>query len=357
MAPDSFFGSLGPTEYFALILAAAMTAAFVAVRNRSFALRAIALIAFLPVPVTALFSKQFDIVGWHGYMHASAMYQIMDRGVNVPEEPFYAGGSLRYPWVEHWIMAKASLLTGVHPLILALIAETVAYAALLAAAYWIASKVSKDPLVIGLSMIFSGFGISIFHSGLLAEPLARAFPPLWLESRVIPIDKFLNVTAAPMGYAAMAVSAAAGYEAITTERRDRRIPGVIAGATLVAALIHPLSWLGVLVYQGTFALLLLLRRKREALLRSGEIVLAVALPSALCFPYHRSLSISESSDGWMGITESWRLFNGKIWDLGFFLATFALLAYIQRVELWQRLKKLDPSIVASAIVMTTLSTA
>jgi hypothetical protein len=54
MAQQSFFGSLGPTEYFAVFLAAAITAIFVAVRNRSFALRAIVLAAFLPVTVVAV---------------------------------------------------------------------------------------------------------------------------------------------------------------------------------------------------------------------------------------------------------------------------------------------------------------
>jgi len=357
MADKSFFGSLGPAEYFAVILAAAITLVFVVVRNRPFAVRATVLAAFLPVPAVALFSKQFDIVGWHGYLHASVMYQIMDRGVTVPEEPFYAGGNYRYPWVEHWIMAKASLVTGVHPLVLTLIAETLAYLTLLAASAFIASKLSRDPVVIALATLLSGFGISIFHSGLLAEPLMRAFPPLWLESRVVPLDKFANVSAAPIGLASMAVSAAAGLEVLTTERRDRRMPALIAACTLCAALVHPLSWLGLLVYQGTIVLLLALRRRREELVRAGEIALAVAIPSLLCIPYHRSISPSESSDGWAGVTESWQLFAAKLADFGFFIATFALLAYIHRAELRRRLREREPVILALAIVMGSLSTA
>ncbi|HEX6274756.1 MAG TPA: hypothetical protein VFZ53_17060 [Polyangiaceae bacterium] len=353
----SFFQSLGPVEYFALALAASLTVLFVFVHRRAYALPALALAAFLPVPAVALFSKQFDLVGWHGFMQASPMYQIMERGVTWPEDPLYAGAELRYPWVEYWLMAKASLLTGLNPLVLSLVTEAFAYAALLAAVGFIGSKLSRDPLVTGLSILFGGFGISIFHSGLLAEPLMRAFPPLWLESRVIPLDKFLNVTAAPIGYAAMAVSAAAVVELLTSEPRERKVLGVVAVSTLVAGLFHPLSWLGLLVYQGSAVLLLLLRRARAESLRAGRLLAAFGVPSVLCFPYLRALGTTESSDGWMGVTDSWTLFNAKLADLVFFLATFALFAYLGRVELVRRVRARDPVVLLAAIVIGSLSLA
>jgi hypothetical protein len=353
----NFLQSLGQTERFALILAAAITLVFVVAQRRSATPTMVGLAAFLPVPVVALFSKQFDIVGWHGLMHVSPMYQIMELRVLVPEEPLFAGASLRYPWIEHLVLAKVSLLTGINPLILALVAETFAYLALLAAAAVIAGKVSRDPIVVALTVLLSGYGISIFHSGLFAEPLARAFPPLWLETRVVPIDKYLNVTAAPIAYAAMAVSAAAGLELLTRERRGRRLTALIAACTLCAALVHPLSWLGLLVYQGTIALFLLVRREREATRRAAEVALAVIVPSALCFPYHRSLSRSESSDGFMGLTDSWALFASKLADLAFFLATFAVLAYVHRAELRRRLRERDAVTLALGTVIGSLSVA
>jgi hypothetical protein len=353
----SVLQSLGPVEYFALALAASLTVLFVFVHRRAYSLAAIALAAFVPVPLVALFSKQFDLVGWHGFMQASTMYQIMERGVTWPEDPLYAGAELRYPWVEHWLMAKGSLLTGVNPLVLALITEAFAYGSLLAAVGWIGSKISRDPLVIGLSVLFGGFGISIVHSGLFAGPLMRAFPPLWLETRVIPLDKFLNVTAAPIGYAAMAVSAAAAAELLTSQRLERKALAVVAGSTLVAGLFHPLSWLGLLVYQGAAVLLLLLRRPRAEKLRAGRLLLAFVLPSVLCFPYQRALGSTQSSDGWMGITDSWALFQAKLADLAFFLATLALFAYLGRAELARRFRARDPVVLLPAIVIGSLSLA
>jgi hypothetical protein len=358
MTAPSFFHSLGPTEWFALLLAAAMTVVFLATHERPFAIRAVGLTAFLPVPIVALFSKQFDLVGWHGYMHVSPIFQLMERGGLVPEDPVYAGGSLRYPWVEHWVLARASLVTGINPLVLALVAETIAYLAFVAAAGWITSKVTRDPAAIGLGMLLSTFGISVAHMSVFAEPLMRAFPPLWLESRVVPIDKFLNVTAAPLGFASLVVAAAAGLELLTTERRVRRDRGVaalVAGCTLCAALVHPLSWLGLLVYQGAIALVLLLRRTREGALRAGELALAVAVPSLVCLPYLLSISRSESSEGWMGLTPSWELLAAKLADLGFFAAPFALLAYLHRAELARRLREREPVTLVLAAVVGTLA--
>ena len=201
-APDS---SSSSTKYdtFALVLAAAITLLVAIGLRRRFGPWIIVLSAFLPVPIVALFAKQFDFAGWHAFMHASPIYQIMDRGVLRPEEPLFAGAAIRYPWVEQWITAQASRFTGVNPLVLSLVAQTFAYAVFLAGAAWLAATVTRDRVTIALATLLSAFGITIFHFGFLAGPAQRAFPPLWLDPRAVPLDKFLNITAAPLGLAAM----------------------------------------------------------------------------------------------------------------------------------------------------------
>jgi hypothetical protein len=135
------------------------------------------------------------------------------------------------------------------------------------------------------------------------------------------------------------------------------VTALIAACTLCAALVHPLSWLGLLVYQGVVAFTLLVRRERAATHRAVEIALAVIVPSALCLPYHRALSRSESSDGFMGLTDSWALFTSKLADLAFFLATFALLAFLQRGELARRLRERDAVTLALGAAIGSLSIA
>jgi hypothetical protein len=332
-APPAFLKQLDPYDTFALILAAAITVLVAIVLRRRFGPWIIALSAFLPVPIVALFAKQFDFAGWHAFMHASPIYQIMDRGVLRPEEPLFAGAPIRYPWVEQWITAQASRFTGINPLVLSLVAETFAYAVFLASAAWLAATVTRDRVTIALATLLSAFGITIFHFGFLAGPAQRAFPPLWLDPRAVPLDKFLNITAAPLGLAAMLLAAAAGVRLVSKLGRPRRMIVITAACTLVAAFIHPLSWLGILVYEGVAGVMLLAARRREDLVRAGQLALAVAVPSALAFPYLRSVGTSESSEGWMGVTRSPELLATKAGNLLFFLAAFALLAYLHRAEL------------------------
>jgi hypothetical protein len=337
--PRSFIGSLEASDYFALLLALVLSAwlAFVLGRPRGWAREAALAAAFVPVPAVALFSKQFNVVGWHAFMHASPIYQIMAHG-GAPEDPLYAGGALRYPWAEFWLTASIARLSGANPIQLTLLAQALAYLVFLGAAAWLAAALTPDRGTIGLAALLSAFGISIFHSSLVAEGLARAFPPLWLETRTVPLDKFLSVTAMPIGYAAMLLAAAAGVRLAAGLGNARRLIGCSAACTLVAVFIHPLSWLGILVVDGVVALVLLVDKQPSTWRRLAALALSVGLPSALAIPYLRSIGASQSSDGWLGLTSSLSLFEAKSADLGLFLAVFLLLAYLLRAELLQRLR-------------------
>jgi hypothetical protein len=356
-APPNFVKPLDPSDSFALVLAVGITVIVALSLRRRYGPKVITLAAFLPVPGVALFAKQFDFVGWHGFMHASVIYQIMQRGILPPEEPLWAGGTLRYPWVDHLLLAQGSRISGANPLVLSLIAQTFAYIAFLAAAAWLASTVTRDRMTIALATLLSGFGISIFHYGFLAGPAQRAFPPLWLEPRVIPLDKFLNITAAPIGYAAMGVASVAAVRLVCGLGSPRRMLVLIAACTLVAAFIHPLSWLGVLVYGAVAGVMLLAARRREELIRAGQLALAVGIPSALAFPYLRSVGASESSDGWMGITSSPHILGLKAANLAFFLFAFALLAYLHRAELIRMVRERNRAAIMLLLAIAALATA
>jgi hypothetical protein len=338
-------------DWFAVLFAAALTllTGLVLLRGRGAGLLFAA--AFLPAPAVACFSRQFDVVGWHAFMHAAPIYQIMARG-GAPEDPLYAGGALRYPWAEFWLTATAARWSGANPLILTLVAQTVAYLAFLGAAAWLAAALSEDRVTIALAALLSGFGISVFHSGFLAEALERAYPRLWLETRVVPVDKFLSITAMPIGYAAMLVAAAAGVRLAAGRSEPRRLFFAIAGSTLVAAFIHPLSWLGIIAVQSVVALALVAVRRPAAWRSAAQLALAVALPSALAGPYLSAVGASESSDGWIGATQTFSLFAAKAADLLFFLAAWLLLAYVQRAELLQRWRARDS---ATRVLVTSIA--
>ncbi|HUQ47811.1 MAG TPA: hypothetical protein VM053_06135 [Gemmatimonadaceae bacterium] len=344
-----FFPSLSPPDLFAIAFALGITVLIAMTFRHRSAAWVIASAAYVPLPVVALFSAQYNLVGWHAFMHVSPIYQMMARGVVPPEDPVYAGGTLRYPWVEHWLIAQVSRFTGANVNLIALCAEAVAFLVFLGAVAWLASTLTRDRVTIALASLISGYGISVFHSSFFAEPLQRAFPPLWLETRVVPVDKFVNLTAAPIGYAAMVVAAAATVRLVCGLGSARRLLLLIASCTLVAALIHPLSWLGVLAFASVGGFILLVAREGEDVRHAIMLAAAVGVPSALCWGYLRSVGASESSGGWMGIsTESFRI---KVADLALFLVTFAVLAYLHRAELirWLRSRNRAAITLLSAI--------
>jgi hypothetical protein len=333
MSIPSFWTSLGKAEQFAIVLAVALALLVAASIRRKMARWLIPILAFVPVPIVALFSRQYDFAGWHGFMHTAAIYQMMNGGPVPPEDPLFAGGSIRYPWVEQWIVARVSQLTGLNVHVFTLSVEVVAYAVLLGAAWWLASAVSKERGAIALAVLFTAFGIALVHVGMLLEPFERAFPGLWLETRVIPLDKFANITAMPIGYAAMAVAAAAAVRLAAGMGRPARLALVVAVGTQIAAFFHPLSWFCLFAFAGIVGGSLLFFRKRDDLVRLAWLAAAVILPSAIAFPYLRAVGISESSDGWSGLTRPADLWLAKLGDVTVYLAPLGILTYLNRSRL------------------------
>jgi hypothetical protein len=335
----SFLNDFDNSDLLAIALASCMCVLVMWSLRRRIGTWLIPTLAFIPVPVVALFSREFDLVGWHGFMHASPIYRILDGGPLPPEEPLFAGGSLRYPWIEHWIVAHLVQLSGANVHVMTLSIEIIAYAAFLAGGCWLASTVSDDTGAIALGVLFTGFGISIFHVGLLLEPFERAFPELWLESRVVPLDKFANISAMPLGYASLAIAAAAGVRLAAGMGRASRLSGVVAACTLVAALVHPLSWACLVCFQSVVLGVLVLARTGQDYRRAAWLATAVAVPCLIALPYLRSVGISESGDGWSGLTSTAALGWAKVGDAAVFLAPLALLAYVQRASLWRMLRE------------------
>jgi hypothetical protein len=348
--------SLGPDDRFALVFAVMIAATVAVAWRRRHGPWVIGAAAFLPAPIVALFSREFDLAGWHGFMHAAPIYQIMERGGLHPEEPLFAGGPLRYPWVEHWITAQVAALTGVNTHVFTLCMETVALGVFLLAVAWLASALTDDRVTIALAALITLFGVSIFHMSFFLVPLGRVLPWLWLETRVISVDKFLNITAAPLGVAAMALAAAAGVHFATRDRQPR-LAVLIAACTLVAVLVHPLSWLGILVWQGVIGVVLLASGTRDDRVRAAWLTVAVALPSAACLPYLLSVGASQSSDGWTGITHSASLLGAKVGDVAFYLVTLAVLAHLNRDEIIRRVRSRDRAMIILLLAIASLTLA
>jgi hypothetical protein len=339
-----------PTRFALLFVVVAWLLVLVGLRRRV-AVPWIAAVAFLPVPGVALFSRQFGLVGWHGFMHGSSVFRMMENAQLPPEDPLFAGGALRYPWVEGWIVAKLSQATGLNVHWLTLGGEVVAYGFLLVAGGWLASQVSRNRTHVALAILFTGFGISVLHVGLLAEPFQRAVPGLWLESRVVPLDKFASITAMPWGYASFAVAAAAAVALACGGFKVLRLLCIVAACTLIAALVHPLSWACLLPFQGLVGLVLLFGSGTDRL-RCLGLAVAVLTPSLLALPYLHAVGLSESSDGWTGLTRPASLWWAKLEDLAAYLSLLGVVLYTERARLRTELRAGNRALWISLLAIT-----
>jgi len=341
-----------PGDRFALLFAAGLALAVALAWRHRWGHRIILALAVLPAPIVALFSTQFTLAGWHGFMHAAPIYQLMVRGTVPPEEPLFAGGALRYPWIEHWLTAGLSSLTGTSAHAVSMAIGLAALVVFVGGVWWLAAALTDDRVTRALAALFAVYGVSVLHMSFLAEPLQRLFAGLWLETRVVAIDKFLNVSAAPLGLAAVALSAAAGTHFVL--RGGRRLPLVIAACTLAAALVHPLSWTGVLVWQGVIGLVLLAARpldKRPV----AALAAAVILPSIAALPYLRAVGASESSDGWTGLTPL-TLLGAKAADVAFFAITLLAACAFVSAQLRERLRRRDrPTLIVLGAVAACIA--
>jgi hypothetical protein len=97
-------------------------------------------------------------------------------------------------------------------------------------------------------------------------------------------------------------------------------------------------------------------RRRDAVVALG-IVAAVVAPSLLAMPYLQSISVSESADGWSGLTGSTVLLKAKLWDLLFFAGPFATILYACRTRLSEVLSEDGRSLRILLLAIVTMAVA
>src|SRR4051812_4200313 len=109
-----FAGWTAP-DLFAIAFAALLAGLVVAMRRSRGAPWLVGAAMVLVLAAVSWRSVEFDLIGWHGFMHGSTMQRLVDGAPVPPEDPAFAGGTLRYPWVEQWLMASIARIAGVNP--------------------------------------------------------------------------------------------------------------------------------------------------------------------------------------------------------------------------------------------------
>jgi hypothetical protein len=255
----------------------------------------------LPPAWLLLASPALRVYGYHGFIQAGIVYQIL--GGNIPPaSPLLAGQPGTYPWAGAAVLAAMSASTGVSPFWASAFVAISSLVVLLIATYRIGMLATgdHDSAILGtaLSLYAFTFTQSVPDSGFkrfVDGITAGAF----VEPRGAPIlEKFNGCTAFPLGLALYAVTLLLLLRLATEGTWSWRRAAALTASLTGLAFVYPLLFPPMALLCGAAAAL----AAKDGGLRRRLAALLTAVPSAvalLAFPYYHHLGLGRA-DGIVG---------------------------------------------------------
>jgi hypothetical protein len=250
----------------------------------------------LPPVVLLLASPDLRVYGYHGFVQAGIVYQIL--GGNVPPtSPLLAGHPGTYPWGGALVLAGICRLLGISPFWAAGLVAIASLAVLLAVTYRIGLLVTGDAEASLFGTAVSLYAFSFTQSvpdSALKSALNALLPIPYAEPRGAPIlEKFNGCTAFPLGLALYALALLLLLRLSRDGSPNGRRLAAFAATVLALAFVYPFLVPPMVLISGV-AVLLAWRaggqERRLAVLLAG----ALALVGAIILPYSLQLAAGRS---------------------------------------------------------------
>lgn len=140
----------------------------------------------------------FRVFSNHGFLRASIVYQILNGNVP-PQDPFFEGQILRWPWGFAWLIAMFSQLSNLSPFTLFAFINIFSLSLSLFLIYKTSELLTPDRKANIFSAIISILGITIFNKSLILNIADLLHLPL-RETRATPaFIKFSDANGVPLG--------------------------------------------------------------------------------------------------------------------------------------------------------------
>jgi hypothetical protein len=278
----------GPWDLGIALLSAALLLAALRARARPLALCALAL---LPVALVYAWNPDNRVYSYHGLMHVSVVYQILEQGLPAGN-PLLAGEPFRFAWGPHALAAGVSRVFGASPAWAFAALNLCALAVSVCCLFRLGLRVCGDARAAAFGVVAALYGFTFVQ---VFERLPAGFG--WLDTNgLAPITKFSNMTALPLGVACCAVFLDALAGIAEPGPRDRRRPLLVFASVAGAALLYPLLWLGMGAGAAGAGGLLLLRGATPPgrLLRDGA--LPALLGSLAALPYLVAVGVADAEE-------------------------------------------------------------
>ncbi|MBN2371752.1 MAG: hypothetical protein JXO72_14815 [Vicinamibacteria bacterium] len=245
----------------------------------------------LPPAILLLANPNLRVYGYHGFMQAGIVYQIL-QGHIPPPSPLLAGQPGTYPWAYELLLAAISKGVGLSPFWVNAIVVIGSLAILLVITYRIGLLVTGEATTAVFGVAASLYAFT-FTQSVPETLLQRAF--VFYEPRGAPIlEKFNGCTAFPLGLALYGFVLLLLLRLTTQERpRGRHLASLALGLVAVGFIypfFFPPSALLCLV-----AGLLSWRAKREARRHMATLVGMLAIVGLVLLPYYLQLKAGRAA--------------------------------------------------------------
>jgi len=282
-------------------LAAAVTTAIVLILKAQARWWVLAAVFVVLTAFTFMYDGHRE-AGFHGFMHASYVYAIMEQGLP-PEDPLFAGEPLRYPYLLNGLLAQCLLRVAITPGTCFALVNLLALSATIFVIYRTAVLIRAERTFCILAVVLALIG-GPFIDGPVVGALELIGIPR--EVRHLPYSKFHQANSNQIGYLCFAIALYASLRLFCSPSR-RRPPAsscrkigagaLLCVATAAAMLFYMFSWLLVCMCVGASAAVMLASPNKNARKGGFYALIAVALSSAACMPYILSIVSERSSEG------------------------------------------------------------
>jgi hypothetical protein len=292
-------------------------------------------LAVLPFLAAYLLVPDGRVYSTHGMIHTGIVYRV-GNGDLPPDNPYFAGVPLQYPWVLHLVVARIARALDVAPswVFAALNLASLVLIAVLVAR--ISARCEEDgrarPFAVFLAM-FAAISVEVTY--LVGR---YDIPGFWVSLGLPLSRKLSNVNAMPVGIAAFVLGVYCVLGILDAQPVPRRRFALLFAAAVLAALFYPIAWLG--LYVAAFPALaasawLEPSHRKKALWAAATLVLA----ALAAFPYMRSLTAGRSSEVALGIDLGPRALAAHALQALVMLAPFWILIAWRLPELVARLRR------------------
>jgi len=250
----------------------------------------------LPPAILLLASPNLRVYGYHGFVQAGIVYQILQGNIP-PGSPLLAGQPGTYPWGGALVLAGISKLLGISPFWAASLVAVASLAVLLVITYRIGLLVTGDAEASLFGTAASLYAFTFTQSvpdSALKSGLGRLLPIPFAEPRGAPIlEKFNGCTAFPLGLALYALALLLLLRLAREGSPNWRRVVAFAASVLALAFVYPFLLPPLALLGAVVALLAWFaggQQRRLAMLLAG----ALASVGAIVLPYYLQLGAGRS---------------------------------------------------------------